>query len=75
MLPDNVKDAAAVIGYDEFSWDSVATNPAEGLKFVDLPLMDKILDLEALEILDIYNSDVPGNPGLCWDHFINNYRG
>ncbi len=73
-VPEEVKQAAAVVGYDEMTWEDIGTNPLEDLRFSDLPIMDPVLDLEALETLDVYDKDLE-NPSLCWDHFVNHYSG
>ena len=85
VLPEEVKEAAMDLGYDEMSWRDIRTNPIERLRFADL------LDLDEMggTIDTLFGSFTPETDdlkgalmdldfdidGVCWDYWINHYDG
>ena len=84
-LPDDVKEAAMDLGYDEMSWRDIRINPIERIKFADL------LDLDEMggSIDTLFGTFTPKTDdlkgalmdldfdfdGVCWDYWINHYDG
>lgn len=86
-LPQDVKEAAISLGYNEESWTSAQTAPTDFIQFgdlingkTDLPTPVGIFSaksnniLQSLATLDLYD-EAAYNPSICWDFKVNHYNG
>eukprot|EP01083_Nonionella_stella_P102127 290299_1 len=86
-LPKEVQDAAAVLGYEESTWNGYKLNPIEFLAFDEIMSNETTFEtpigtytkgdgdlMDALTTLDLYDEDFEW-PDTCWDFFVNHYGG